>query len=80
MRASRTYEIIRFAQDGLDIKDMSKPMDEEEKKFYESILEDLKKWRAKGIEPMYELPFDYDEDNQDIYPDDFDDEFVKKYK
>ena len=80
MRASRTYEIIRFAQHGLDIKDMSKPMNDEEKKFYESILEDLKKWRAKGIEPMYELPFDYDEDNQDIYPDDFDDEFVKKYK
>ena len=76
MKAVRYYEIIRYAQKDLDVKNMSVPMNEEELLIYESIKKELKVWRAKGIEPMYELPMSLDEEEDmvdwDIYSKDFD--------
>lgn len=84
MKAVRYYEIIRFAQKDLDVKDMSAPMNEEELLVYESIKRELKVWRAKGIEPMYELPVSYDDEEDmvdwDIYSKDFDEKVSKELK
>jgi len=83
MKASRQFQIIRYAQKGLDIEEID--LNDEEKKFYDSIVRDLKRWRAKGIEPMYDLPYDYcddeegsDEPTDSIYSDDFNDRVIAK--
>ena len=81
-RAVRMYQIIYAAQDELKPEDVQPPMNEEERKLFDSVAKDVAERKAKGIpEPMYELPFDAfdDEDGiEDIYPDDFDAKVVKE--
>ena len=63
----RLYDIILGAQHGKSIEEFDPPLKAKEIEFYNSVLEDCARSRAEGREPMFELPVDYEPDDEYEY-------------
>ena len=61
----RLYDIILGAQQGKPIEEFDPPLKPKEIDFYKSVLEDCARIRAEGREPMFEIPVDYEPDDED---------------
>ena len=61
----RLYDIILGAQQGKPIEDFVPPLKPKEIDQYNSTLKECEYYRAKGIEPMFEIPWDYEPDDED---------------
>lgn len=81
MKAVRVYQIIYAARDGLNPEEVKPPMNEEERRIFDSVAKEVAECKAKGKPvPIYELPIDAfdDEDGiDDIYSDDFDEKVME---
>ena len=61
----RLYDIMLGAQQGKPIEEFDPPLKPKEIDFYKSVLEDCARIRAEGREPMFEIPVDYEPDDED---------------
>lgn len=76
MKAMRMYQILYAGQHKTPLEKIDPPLNEEEKRYYYSAMEEAEEFRKKtGREIMYYLPADAFEDEdyiENIYSDDFD--------
>lgn len=60
----RLYDIILSAQHGKPIDEFDPPLNPEEIEDYKSIQAQCEMIKAQGREPMFELPVDYEPDDE----------------
>ena len=65
----RAYDIILGAQQNKSITGFFPPLNDEELRLYNSVQEECTQYRARGIEPMFEIPVDaLPDDDEDEKP------------
>lgn len=61
----RLYDIMLGAQNGRPIEDFDPPLKPRELEQYKSTVKECEYYRSKGVEPMFEIPWDYEPDDED---------------
>lgn len=80
-KAQRIFQIIHAAQNGIPLEAIKPPLNKDEIERYESVVKETAMWRSKGIKIAYDLPsgaYDDDDDDYDIYSEDFDEEVMEE--